>query len=262
VPEIDRLLATCASAARAGGKQLLAWRGRFSTRSKGDRDFVTDADLASQEVIRAVVTEEFPDHGFLGEESPDRSQLDRPYCWVVDPLDGTTNYIHDFPFYSVSVAVARQGRAVAGAVFDPLRDELFLAEAGKGATLNGESIEPAGGTELAESLLAMSFPPKMELETPDMKAFLQVAPLCQAIRRTGSAALNLAYVACGRLDGNWAFDIYPWDSAAGVLLVEEAGGVATACLQDEYDLSKGNYLATSTPELHRALRPLMISSVQ
>jgi myo-inositol-1(or 4)-monophosphatase len=181
---------------------------------------------------------------------------------VVDPLDGTTNYIHDFPFFCVSVAVALQGRPVAGAVFDPLRDELFLAAAGEGATLDGAPIGPSGNEELSEALLAMSFPPKMGLETPDMKAFLQIAPLCQAIRRSGSAALNLAYVACGRLDGNWAFDIHPWDSAAGVLLVQEAGGVATSCLGDEYDLSKGNYLATSTPQLHRALRQMLISSSQ
>ncbi len=262
MPGIEQLLATCATAARAGGEQLLAWRGRFSTQSKGDRDFVTDADLASQEAIRAVILDEFPDHGFLGEESPDPAQLDWPYCWVVDPLDGTTNYIHDFPFFAVSVAVARQGRPVAGAIFDPLRDELFLAAAGGGATLGGEPIGPSDSVELPEALLAMSFPPQMRLETPDVKAFLQAAPLCQAMRRTGSAALNLAYVACGRLDGNWVFEIHPWDSAAGVLLVQEAGGVATSVLGDEYDLSSGDYLATATPELHRILRPMMISSSQ
>jgi myo-inositol-1(or 4)-monophosphatase len=262
MPEHEQLLATCASAARAGGEQLLAWRGRFSTESKGECDFVTDADLASQEAIRAVISQEFADHGFLGEESPDMLQLERPYCWVADPLDGTTNYIHDFPFFSVSIAVARQGRPVAGAILDPLRDELFLAAAGCGATLNGEPIFAGKTEQLSEALLAMSFPPKMELESPDMKSFLQVAPRCRAVRRTGSAALNLAYVACGRLDGNWAFNIHPWDSAAGVLLVQEAGGVATACLEEEYDLSRGNYLAAATLELQQSLRSIMVSCSQ
>jgi len=260
VLENDEMLATCASAARAGGKQLLDWRGRFSTHTKGDRDFVTDADLASQAAIRAVILEEFPDHGFLGEESPDLQQLGRPYCWVVDPLDGTTNYIHDFPFFAVSVSLARQGQPVAGAIYDPIRDELFLASKGGGASVDGEPIKPRNSAELPEALLAMSFPPQMRLESPDVKAFLEVAPICQAMRRSGSAALNLAYVACGRLDGNWAFDIHPWDSAAGVLLVQEAGGVATSVLGENYDLSSGDYLATATSQLHRALRGTMVSS--
>jgi len=260
--KIEQLLATCEAAARAGGEQLLAWRGRFSTQEKADRDFVTDADLASQEAIRAVILDGFPDHGFLGEESPDPGQLERPYCWVVDPLDGTTNYIHDFPCFAVSVAVAQAGRLVAGAILDPLREELFLAAAGQGATLSGEPIASSRTVELRESLLAVSFPPKMHLKMPDVKAFLQTAPHCRAVRRTGSAALNLAYVACGRLDAHWAFQINPWDSAAGVLLVQESGGVATSVLGDDYDLSSGDYLATATTELHRTLQPMMISSSQ
>lgn len=258
--KIEQLLVTCEQAARVGGKQLLAWRGRFSTREKAERDYVTDADLASQEAIHAVILERFPDHGFLGEESADFNQLQQPYCWVVDPLDGTTNYIHDYPFFAVSVAVAQAGRLVAGAILDPLREELFLAAKGKGATLNGEPTASSGATELRESLLAVSFPPKLHVEMPDVKAFLQIAPLCRAVRRTGSAALNLAYVACGRLDAHWAFEINPWDSAAGVLLVQESGGVATSVLGDEFDLSSGDYLVAATAEMHRALRPLMVAS--
>ena len=178
------------------------------------------------------------------------------------PLDGTTNYVHDFPFFAVSVAVARQGQPVAGAILDPLRDELFLAAAGEGATLGGEPIAPSSSVELGDALLAMNLPPKMRPEMPDVKAFLQVAPHCQAMRRTGSAALNLAYVACGRLDGHWAFEIHPWDSATGVLLVQEAGGVATSFLGDDYDLSSGNYLAAATPQLHQSLRRMMVSHGQ
>ena len=257
---IEQLLATCETAVRAGGEQLLAWRGRFYAREKADRDLVTDADLASQEAIRRVILSVFPDHGFLGEESPNLRELSRPACWIVDPLDGTTNYVHDFPFYAVSVAVAQEGRLAAGAIFDPLREELFLAAAGWGAKLAGRSIGPSCTTELEAALLAVSFPAKMHLEMPDVKAFLQAAPRCRAVRCSGSAALNLAYVACGRLDAHWAFETHPWDSAAGVLLVQEAGGVATSVLGKDYDLASGDSLAAATPELHQNLLPLIISS--
>ncbi len=257
---MEQLLATCDAAVRAGGEQLLAWRGRFSAREKAERDLVTDADLASQEAIRQVILSVFPDHGFLGEESPDLRELSRPVCWIVDPLDGTTNFVHDFPFYAVSVAVAQEGRLAAGAIYDPLREELFLAAAGRGATLADHAILPSHTTELEAALLAVSFPTKMHLEMPDVKAFLQAAPRCRAVRRSGSAALNLAYVACGRLDAHWALQINPWDSAAGVLLVQEAGGVATSALGTDYDLASGDYLAAATPELHQSLLPVMISS--
>ena len=251
---IEQLLVTCEAAARAGGAELLAWQGRFSARQKSARDLVTDADLASQAAVRAVILTDYPDHGFLGEEKPDFSQLERPYCWVVDPLDGTTNYVHDFPCFSVSVAVAKQGKLVAGAIFDPLRQEMFSAAAGHGATLNGLPLATSSTCQLEEALIAVSFPPQMTLEMPDVRAFLQTAPLSQAVRRTGSAALNLAYVACGRLDGHWAFQIRPWDSAAGVLLVQESGGVATSATGGQYDLRQGDYLVASTPELHQRLQ--------
>lgn len=257
---IDQLLATCEGAARAGGEQLLAWRGRFSAREKAARDLVTDADLASQEAIRLVIHSEFPDHGFLGEESSDLAELNRPYCWIVDPLDGTTNYISEFPFYAVSVAVSHEGRLVAGAILDPLRQELFLAATGRGGTLGGQPLRASRTTELEAAVFAVSFPAKMHVEMPDVKAFLQAAPQCRAVRRTGSAALNLAYVACGRLDAHWAFEIHPWDSAAGVLLVQEAGGVATSVLGANYDVGRGDYLTAATPDLHRKLLPIMVSS--
>ena len=250
------LLATCESAARAGGERLVAWRGKFKAREKSARDFVTDADLASQEAVKTAIERVFPDHGFLGEESPEAAELGKPYCWVVDPLDGTTNYVHDFPFYAVSVAVAHEGRLAAGAIWDPLREEMFLASAEQGASLNGKPIAASGTQVLEESLLAVSFPPQMTLEMPDVKAFLKAAPRCRAVRRTGSAALNLAYVACGRLDAHWAFQINPWDSAAGVLLVQEAGGAATGAGGEPYDLAAGDYLVAGTAELHAALKRL------
>jgi myo-inositol-1(or 4)-monophosphatase len=251
------LLAVAEQAARAGARELTVWRGQFTTREKALRDLVTDADLASEQAIRKIIAAQFPDHGFLGEESRVRDQLDLPYCWVVDPLDGTTNYVHGFPCYGVSIAAAHRGRLLAGVVYDPERDECFSAAAGEGATLNGKRITASGAGAVADALLAVSFPAHITPQSPDIEAFLRIAPLCQAIRRTGSAALNLAYVACGRLDGHWAHDINPWDAAAGVLLVQEAGGVATAAGGQPFNLAEGNYLAAATARLHAALAPLV-----
>lgn len=260
--KIEQIVATCEAAARAGAGELMAWRGRFSTQEKSARDLVTDADLASQRAIRATILEQFPDHGFLGEEDPDMQQLQRPYCWIVDPLDGTTNYVHDYPFYAVSVAVAEAGRLVAGVVFDPLREECFLAATGMGSRLNGQAIAASATTELDQALAAVSFPPEPSLDSPDVQAFLQVAPRCRAVRRTGSAALNLAYVASGRLDAHWAHFIHPWDSAAGVLLVREAGGTATSCNGGDYRLSEGDYFVAATGKLHESLLPLITRDSQ
>lgn len=251
--KIEQLVATCKNACLAGGKQLTEWQGKFSTKEKSAQDLVTDADIASQEAVRRAVEQEFPEHGFLGEESPDLSQLEKPYCWVVDPLDGTTNYVHGFPCFGVSVAVARAGELVAGGVYDPTRNEMFLAGKGVGATLNDKSFLASKTSQMENGLVAVSFPPQMTADMPDIQAFLKVAPRCRAVRRTGSAALNLAYVACGRLDAHWAYHIFPWDSAAGVLLVEEAGGTVSAASGEPYDLSRGNYMVASTAKLHEQI---------
>jgi myo-inositol-1(or 4)-monophosphatase len=256
-PNLGELLAVCSVAARAGADELKAWRGRFSARQKAPKDLVTEADWASEQAIRAVIHARYPDHGILAEESPSAAELRRPYCWFVDPLDGTTNYVHGFPCYCTSVAVAFEGVLLAGAVLDPLRDECFLATAAGGATLNGEPLATTGATAVDEALLAVSFPAHLAQDSPDLAAFLRVAPKCQAIRRTGSAALNLAYVANGRLDGHWAHEIHPWDAAAGVLLVQESGGVATGSDGRPFDLAAGDYLAASTVQLHAALLPLI-----
>ena len=257
MPSHEELRAICEQAAAAGAQELMKWRGRFSTREKGARDLVTDADLASQQAVRAVIAAKYPDHGFLGEEDPDPQQLHKPYCWVVDPLDGTTNYVHDFPFFAVSVAVAKEGQIVAGVVLDPLRNECFRAAAGLGSQLNGQPIATSTTTEVEKSLVAVSFPPDLKADSPDLQAFLQVATKCQAVRRTGSAALNLAYVACGRLDAHWAHFIHPWDSAAGELLVREAGGVTTASRGGDFCLEQADYSVAGTAELHKLLMPLI-----
>ncbi len=255
--EFSRLLTVCETAARAGAAELLGWQGKFTTREKSARDLVTDADLASQRAVEEIIRQEFPDHGFLGEENPDRRQLELPYCWVVDPLDGTTNYVHGFPCYAVSVAVAFEGQLAAGTVINPLNGECFTAARGLGSQLNGQPIAVSDTTQLNHALVAVSFPPHPRPDSPDIQAFLKISPECQAVRRTGSAALNLAFVACGRLDAHWAHFIHSWDSAAGVLLVQEAGGVVASFAGSEYEVANGDYCVASTRELFDEILPLI-----
>ncbi|QDS97379.1 inositol monophosphatase family protein [Adhaeretor mobilis] len=262
MPNSAELLEVCRLAARAGAEQLLSWRGRFETREKGARDFVTDADIASEKAVCTVIAQHFPSHAILGEESaaesaPAKELLSRPFCWVIDPLDGTTNYLHQFPCFGVSVAVAADGILQAGVIIDPLLREEFAASRGGGATLNGAPLQVSDTTAVESSLVAISFPPNLAPDSPDLQAFLNVATQCRAVRRTGSAALNLAYVASSRLDAHWAHQIHPWDAAAGVLLVQEAGGMVTASRGGEFDLAEANYFACSNVELHKHLMPLV-----
>ena len=255
--EIAQLRALAEEAARAGGAELLAWRGRFQAYEKGRHDLVTDADLASQQAIRGVIAAAFPDHGFYGEESASDDQWRRPTVWLVDPLDGTTNYVHGYACYATSVAAVREGRLLAAAVYDPERDECFTAGALEGATLNSEPLRTSSIRTVDDALLAVSLPAGVTGQSLDLQQFLRLAPLCQGIRRTGSAALNLAYVACGRFDGHWAHEIHPWDAAAGVLLVLEAGGVATASNGGPFDPRRADYLTAATAELHEKLLALV-----
>ena len=263
-------LRVCEQAARAGAAVLQSWRGRFGVSSKGPRDLVTEADLASQTEIRRLVAEAYPDYGFEGEESlPEAvSTADQthPLRWVVDPLDGTTNYVHGYPAYCVSVALAEGDRLLVGAIYDPLSDECYTARAGHGAWLNGERLRATSTREPSESLVAVSFPARSASESLAVRDFLAVLPAVRAIRRSGSSALNLAYLAAGRLDGFWARRIASWDVAAGLLLVQEAGGV-TAPLRkpgepagepgETIPLADPAFLAASTPEMLTSLRDLM-----
>jgi len=255
--EPGELLQVAREAARAGAAQLQQWKGRFQVREKSPRDLVTDADMASEAAICEVISAAFPDHGILGEESAVATELEKPYCWLIDPLDGTTNYAHGYPCYAVSIAVAHRDELKAGVVLDPERDECFAAAVGAGATLNNAPFSTSEIQALDQSVVAISLPPQLRDDSPDLRSFLRIAPQSQAVRRTGSAALNLAYVACGRMEGHWAHEIHVWDGAAGVLLVREAGGVATACDGGPYDLQKGDYLAAATPQLHRTLLELI-----
>ena len=253
-------LALCQRAARAGGDELLSWIGRFAAREKGPADLVTEADWASQEAIREVLLSAFPDHGFVSEEA-DAQNANAEYCWVVDPLDGTTNYVHQLPHYAVSVALLHNGQPLVGVVLDPVHRECFAAQKGGGAFLNGQPIHASQTKDLAQALVAASFSAKVQASSPEIDQFVAALLECQAVRRTGSAALNLCYVAAGRFDGFWAMSTKAWDVAAGILLVEEAGGIVSALDGSKLDLKLPHPVASATRELHDQFRDLLKKAV-
>jgi myo-inositol-1(or 4)-monophosphatase len=252
-------LNTCEAAARAGGAQLLALRGQFHTRCKGPADLVTDADLASQEAIRGVITERFPSHAFLGEEQAVEisAWAADQMTWVVDPLDGTTNYVHGYPHYSVSVALARGNQLLAGVVYDPVNELCFSAGRGLGAWCNGAPMKTSCVSAVDDALVAVSLPARVREDSPDLLDFVAATQVCQAVRRSGSAALNFAYVAKGALDAFWATHIHPWDVAAGVLLVREAGGVVTSRNGGEFNLLSPHFVAAASDQLHSAVLAML-----
>jgi myo-inositol-1(or 4)-monophosphatase len=255
-------LTLCEQAARAGGQALLDRLGTAKVREKGPSDLVTEADWASQEAIRDILLSAYPEYGFLSEESEITVNPAAEHCWVVDPLDGTTNFVHQVPHYAVSIALVRGGRPIAGVIFDPTHGELFSASIGKGAWLNGQQIHTSSLRDLSEALVAASFSAKVLEDSPEIPQFLAVLLRCQAVRRTGSAALNLAYVAAGRFDGFWAMTTKAWDVAAGVLLVEEAGGTVTALEGGAFDLKTPHPIASANPELHARLEKLLTDATR
>jgi myo-inositol-1(or 4)-monophosphatase len=246
-------------AARAGGEVLLHYQDRFTGREKGPRDLVTEADLASQQRIRGILLGEFPDHDFLGEEDDPEAPpaSGREYRWVVDPLDGTTNYVHRMPNYAVSIALQRGNEILAGVVFDPIAKECFAAALGKGATLNGKPFGTSACQQAASALVAASFSALVERDSLEIRRFIEGLLACQGVRRLGSAALNLCYVACGRLDAYWATSVKLWDVAAGVLLVREAGGVVTSVEGGPLNLLKPELLASSSEALNREMTRIL-----
>ena len=263
-------LDTCEQAVRAGGSVIQDWVGRFEVQEKGPADLVTQADLASQQEIGRIVLGAFPDHCLLGEEA-DSPQIppgspvpsgQAEYRWIVDPLDGTTNYVHQVPHYCVSLGLQRNGEMLVGAVFDPVNDECYTASSGGGAYLNGKKIHTSQVSELSEALAAVGFPPKVTLGSPDLLVFLKAVERCQAIRRTGSAALNLCYLAAGRFDVFWSFSTKIWDVAAGALIVREAGGMLMAPEGGEFVLEEARFAAAANRPLHAELIELIGRIVQ
>jgi myo-inositol-1(or 4)-monophosphatase len=247
-------------AARRGAAVLEEWRNRFQVREKARFDLVTDADLDSQRAIRTYLAERFPQHAFLGEEDPTpkaRPGPGAPPTWIVDPLDGTTNYVHDCPMYCVSIGLWLDGEMVVGVVLDPARNELFQAATGQGAWLNGRRLQTSQASSLEEALLATGFPPDMRGQEQSLAWWRYFSLRARSLRRTGSTALNLAYVAAGRFDGYWAFDNHVWDVAGGMVLVREAGGVVSNVDGTPYDPFTPDGLATNRP-----LHPVMLECLR
>lgn len=225
-----------AEIAREAGARLREFFAQgVATEYKGDVDLVTVADRTVEKLIRQRLGEVFPEHGIFGEEGT-RERLDSQFRWYVDPLDGTTNFAHGFPQFCVSLGLEQRGAGlredqdgslVAAVIYDPMRDELFEAERGSGATLNGKAISASKTPLLAEALVATGFPSRKRHQSPNIHFYHEFTLRSHGVRRAGSAALDLAYVAAGRLDAFWEFNLNPWDTAAGILLVVEAGGRAS-----------------------------------
>ena len=219
-----------AIAREAGALLMQYFHQGLKIEYKGDADLVTAADRASEALIRERIKKQFPGHDVLGEEQGLNDQ-GSDYRWYVDPLDGTTNFAHGFPVFCVSMALehrasksAAEGQRVAGVIYDPTRDELFTAEQGRGAHLNGQAIHVSKAARLKECLVATGFPSHKRHKNPNIFFYHQITLRSHGVRRAGSAALDLCNVASGRFDGFWEFNLNPWDTAAGVLIVEEAGG--------------------------------------
>jgi myo-inositol-1(or 4)-monophosphatase len=245
-----------AAAARAGALLRARYRDRHEVSFKSEVDLVTVVDREAEALIVATITAAFPDHGIVAEESPPRAGTDS-HCWYVDPIDGTTNFAHGFPHFAVSIALARDQELLLGLVHDPVRDETFTAVRGDGARLNGAPVMVSPVTTLSAALLATGFPYDRRQHAEFYLDFwLDAIRRVQGIRRGGSAALDLCWLACGRLDGFWEWKLKPWDTAAGRLVVEEAGGRVTDFSGAVHRLD-GDETAASNGHLHAELLAML-----
>lgn len=215
--------AAAAIAREAGAMLSTFFERRIGFELKGDYDLVTEADRSSEQLVIERLRSRFPSHSIVAEEGGAHSGSS-DYCWYVDPLDGTTNFAHGFPMYNVTLALEHAGQLIAGVVFDPEHDEMFSAERGSGAFLNDRPIHVSKVARVEDALVATGFPSKKRHQDINVHFYYQLAMITHGVRRAGAAALDLAYVASGRLDGFWEFGLNPWDMAAGTLLIEEAGG--------------------------------------
>src|SRR5271168_5579307 len=241
-----------AEIAREAGALLMEhFHRRVAVEYKGDADLVTIADRQSETLIREFIRKHWPKHDVLGEEEG-LQDTGSDYRWYVDPLDGTTNFAHGFPVFCVSMGLDYKGSRIAGVIYDPTRDELFAAEQGSGAYLNQERIHVSKTAKLAECLLGTGFPSHKRHQNPNIFFYHQLTLHTHGVRRAGSAALDLCCVACGRYDGFWEFNLNPWDTAAGVLIVEEAGGKITDFRGGPFELSSRETVA-SNGLVHQAL---------
>lgn len=242
--------------ARQVGEFLLPLSGKTDYREKRPGDVVTKADEEAQSLIFDEIRRHFPETGLLGEENAPNSDWDRGLCWVVDPIDGTRNFIAGLPSFSVSIGLLQDGEPLVGVVHDPFLAETFSAIRGEGTWKNGAQIQKSRTTSLDRSLLVSSFPPKVRPDEPELLRFNRVVQRA-SMRRLGSAALNLCYVACGRLDGYWASTLNIWDIAAGMLIADEAGCVIQNFQGDRFRIGDAEFCVTATPELAAELLPLL-----
>jgi myo-inositol-1(or 4)-monophosphatase len=244
--EPSAFLPQAISIAVEAGKLLLPFfERRIGFEYKGDVDLVTEADRASEKLIVSRLRTAWPEHDIVGEEGT-RDTHGGDYRWYVDPLDGTTNFAHGYPVFCVSMGLEFQGQLIVGILYDPTRNELFVAAKGNGATLNGKPIHVSTTTTIGESILGTGFPSFKRHKNPNIHFYHQITLRSHGIRRAGSAALDLANVAAGRYDGFWEFNLNPWDTAAGVLLVQEAGGTVTRFDGSPFNIDSRETLASNT----------------
>lgn len=252
------LLNTATAAARRAGDMALRYADRIeqlTVRSKSPNEIVTEVDQAAERIIIEHIRSGYPDHAFLGEESGASGSGE--YEWIIDPIDGTTNYVHRFPVFCVSLALRRRGELQLGVIYDPLRQEMFTGTRGGGARMNERRIRVSRQETLAGSLIGTGFPYRRNLEWVDiyMRMLRQAMRRTSGVRRPGAAALDLAYVAAGRLDGFWEFGLKPWDIAAGALLIEEAGGWISG-LEPDTDCMETGHVLAGAPKVYAELRKL------
>jgi myo-inositol-1(or 4)-monophosphatase len=255
--DLERVREVGVAAARSAGELL---RSRIDSirevRHKGAVDLVTDVDLESEQRVCSAVSAAFPSHTILGEEGGHLGGDDTRYRWLVDPLDGTTNYAHGFPVFCVSIGFEVEGRLRFGVVYAPCQNELYVAEAGRGATLNERPLQVSGVDDLRQAMVATGFPYDHAALPRALRSFEVMSARSQAVRRVGSAALDLCYVACGRFDAYWEHVVRPWDLAAGALIVLEAGGQLSATDGSPFDVDGGQVLASN-----RRLHPSLIDAL-
>lgn len=233
-------------AARRGGEVLAHWAGKVTPRLKGFNDFVTEADLAVQSTLRELILREFPSDDFLGEEEPaDAAAMRRPRRWIVDPIDGTTNFVHGFPFYCISIGLEVAGELVVGVILDPNRRECFSAAKGQGALCNSMTLTTSARPKLSEAMINVGLPADPQKHPESVTTMARLSMRSRSLRRMGSAALAMAYVAAGRIDAFVSHVIQPWDVAAGVVLVRESGGLVSNFRSRHYDPYIPNILATN-----------------
>lgn len=242
---MSEFLSTAIDIAREAGALLSEFAAcKIGFELKGEYDLVTAADRASEALIVDRLKKHFPDHSIVAEEGGGQQRTGE-YCWYVDPLDGTTNFAHGFPVYNVTLGLERAGQLIGGVIYDPTRNEMFAAERGAGAFLNNERISVSKAALVDDCLVATGFPSRRRHQNVNVHFFYQLAMMTHGVRRAGAAAIDLAYVACGRLDAFWEFGLNPWDMAAGILMIEEAGGRVSTMQGEQHTLKSPHLLASN-----------------